>query len=84
MVDCTTNTTDNRNKFGRNYRTYGCDGGWMAYGYWFWYEQGAMLEKDYPYVGADQKCDHDASKTIGKAGDWGNLSSISATKEKLM
>ena len=55
----------------------------MAYGYWFWYEQGAMLEKDYPYVGSDQKCDHNASKTIGKTGDWGNLKSITDTKAKL-
>ena len=35
LVDCTTNTDDNKTKFGKQYRTYGCGGGWMAYGWQF-------------------------------------------------
>jgi len=29
-VDCTRNTKENEERFGKNYRMYGCSGGWMA------------------------------------------------------
>jgi len=29
-VDCTRNTQENKDRFGKNYGMYGCGGGWMA------------------------------------------------------
>lgn len=42
LIDCTTKTEDNEEKFSKTYKTYGCRGGWMPYGWQFQKEQGAM------------------------------------------
>jgi len=51
LVDCTlTNNEFNRNKFGKTYGLWGCDGGWMNYAWRFQKEQGVMTDASYPYT----------------------------------
>ena len=50
-VDCTRNTQENIDRFGKNYGMYGCGGGWMAPSWEFMKDQGAMTNADYPYKG---------------------------------
>ena len=50
-VDCTTDTDANKEMFGKTYKNSGCQGGWMHRHWYFMYEQGVMLDKDYPYKG---------------------------------
>lgn len=69
-VDCTRDTPENQEKFGKTYRMYGCRGGWMTPAWEFMHDQGAMLNKDYPYKAKDQDCFHEESKTIGRVKDW--------------
>lgn len=43
-----------------------------------------MSYDDYPYETTDQKCKHDASKTVGKVSTWGQIrTTISDAKVKL-
>ena len=73
-VDCTSNTTANRDKFGKWYGTYGCGGGWMEY-YWdFSRDNGSMLDSDYPYTGYDESCKHEDADAVVRAGAMTSLS----------
>ena len=70
-VDCTTNSDENKARFGKTYNTWGCEGGWMNR-YWnFSREQGSMLYSDYPYTGKDGNCQHDPNKIVARAGESG-------------
>lgn len=73
LIDCTTNTTANNNMFGKTYKTYGCGGGWMAYGWDFQRDQGAFTDAQYPYTGRAQTCKHKELKDAGNA-TFGNIS----------
>jgi len=84
LLDCTTNTKDNLEMFGKTYKTFGCRGGWMPYAYKFYKENGIMSYEDYPYSSTEQKCQHDNSKTIGSIGSWGQITeNIDRVKLKL-
>jgi len=89
LVDCTL-TTDpyNEELFGKDYGIWGCDGGWMDLAWKFQYDQGIMLEADYPYTSGntstETQCKHDWNKTVGKASAWGQVTqSVDAIKAKL-
>ena len=49
LIDCTLDEQDTYD-FGQNYQMGGCQGGWMAYAWWFMRDEGAILEEDYPNV----------------------------------
>ena len=84
LIDCTTKTPENKEMFGKNYKNYGCRGGWMAYAYKFYKDNGIMSYEDYPYSSAEQNCQHDNSKTIGSIATWGQITtSINDAKLKL-
>ena len=56
--------------FGKHYKTLGCGGGWMAYGWEFQRDRGVMTEKNYPYTGKAQDCKHDDNNILGKLKEW--------------
>ena len=69
-VDCTYNNKQNKERFGKKYGAWGCDGGWPD-AYWdFSMDHGSMLEEDYPYKGKDRDCQHDEDKIAVRAGDY--------------
>jgi len=49
MVDCTRNTDENEERFGKNYGMGGCNGGWMTPAWQFMKNEGAMTDEEYPY-----------------------------------
>ena len=73
LIDCTTDTEDNKKLFGKHYKTFGCGGGWMAYGWEFQRDHGAMTEKNYPYTGKAQNCKHDDNNVLGKLKEWNQI-----------
>ena len=49
LVDCTyTFNQDNIDRFGKDYYSHGCNGGWMSWAWDFMKDQGIMLDSDYP------------------------------------
>merc|ERR1719181_1638477 len=89
LVDCTlTNNDYNYELFGKDYGIWGCQGGWMDLAWTFQKEQGIMLEGDYPYTSGNSsvetQCAHNASKTVGTASGWGQITtSVDDIKAKL-
>jgi len=80
LVDCTyTLNPDNEARFGKDYLSYGCDGGWMSWAWDFQKDQGIMLDADYPYTSGNSSvegsCQHDSSKTIGRVESWTQITS---------
>ena len=64
-------------------------GGWMTWAWDFIKDQGVMLNEDYPYFsgtrGTEGECMHDASKTVGKVKNWGQITGfVSQVKDKLV
>ena len=50
LVDCTnTLNPNNESRFGKDYKAYGCKGGWMDWAWDFIKDQGVMKSEDYPY-----------------------------------
>jgi len=45
-------------------KDHGCNGGWSIDAMSYAAENGIQTEEDYPYVGKNQNCSHDASKAI--------------------
>ena len=63
LIDCTTGSAENVNKFGQNYGNQGCYGGWMSNGWDFIRDWGVMPHDAYPYTGeAEAPCMHDPTK----------------------
>ena len=89
LVDCTlTGNAYNYELFGKDYGIWGCQGGWMDLAWKFQQEQGIMLEEDYPYTSGntstESQCAHNASKTVGTASSWGQITtSVDDIKAKL-
>ena len=73
-VDCTTNTQENIDMFGRHYGALGCSGGWVDRYWRFSRDNGSMINDDYPYEAVDGACRHDGSKTVANVATWGYLS----------
>lgn len=70
LVDCTyTFNQDNFDRFGKDYYSHGCNGGWMSWAWDFMKDQGIMLDSDYPYQSGNTQtehaCEHDESKVVG-------------------
>ena len=84
-VDCTTNSDENKARFGKTYNTWGCEGGWMNR-YWnFSRDQGSMKYDDYPYEGKDGDCKHDPDKVVVRAGESAQITtSLTDIKKQLL
>jgi len=78
IVDCT-NTKDSRNKdrFGKDYGAWGCEGGWMDYSWNFHKDQGYMYDSDYSYTsgndGREKECAHKDDMTKGRVTSYGQI-----------
>ena len=89
IVDCTLTTNpENEKQFGKDYRAWGCQGGWMSYAWDFMHDQGAMTDADYPYNSGrtmtENECGHDTSKTVGKVDTYNQIrGSVAEVKAKL-
>ena len=89
IVDCTyTNNPENEKRFGKDYKAYGCNGGWMSYAWDFMHDQGAMTDADYPYesgrTSTESECAHDASKTVAKVDSYKRMKgTVEDVKAKL-
>jgi len=85
QVDCTRDTQENEDRFGKNYGMGGCRGGWMTPVWRFMKDQGAMTNEDYPYKAKNQPCAHDETKIIGRTKEWGTTgySDVKKMKERL-
>lgn len=86
IVDC---TLRNNPYNGVDYGMWGCQGGWMDAAWKFQHANGAMLEADYPYTsgrtGTESQCVHDDTKVVGKAKEWGQITTnVSDMKDKTM
>jgi len=86
IVDCTLRDNPYNDV---DYGMWGCQGGWMDAAWKFQKANGAMLEADYPYTsgrtGRETTCAHDDSKVVGKAKEWGQITTnVSDMKDVAM
>ena len=83
MVDSSldfTNTLnpDNEAQFGKDYKAYGCQSGWMSWAWDFQIDQGNMTEADYSNVSGNTqtegKCAHNTSNIEHYTHSYGQIS----------
>lgn len=90
LVDCTyTLDPDNEAFFGKDYKAYGCQGGWMSWAWDFQIDQGNMTDADYPYTsgntGTETKCAHNYEAIEHYTHSYGQITTnTDDMKRKLM
>ena len=88
QVDCTMETGENFQKFGKYYDQDGCGGGYETKTFEFYKDWGAMLDRDYRYTSGETeregRCKHDPSRVAMKVHEYGEIQgSIKSIHEKL-